>query len=111
MHPSRRHSDSPLSATELSTTEALAVVVQELRHVQSTLETQSRELSRLREAVRRPDRTVLYCKDLQREFGCSRSKVYQLWDSGLAWQKESGGRRYSTLAQVEAYRRAASEKK
>ena len=100
--------------SELSTTEALAVVVGELRTIRQEiagLATENTrlagEVARLKEAVRRPERVLLYKQDLARRLSKSTRSILRLWDEGKLDFKREGRRRYSTLAQLEAYLRDA----
>ena len=100
--------DSELSITGLSAQEALAVVVGELTRQHSTIEKLVVELARLREAVRRPERVLLYKEDLVSRLNKSERSIRRLWNEGKLGFKWEGRRRYSTLAQLEAYLRDAN---
>lgn len=95
---------------ELSATEALAVVVGELRGVRlelARLDGIERELARLRDAVRRPERILYRPVEAARRLGVGKTMVYKLWNNGqLAFRKDNKGR-YSTEAQIQAYLRDA----
>ena len=100
--------DSELSITGLSAQEALAVVVGELTRQHSTIERLVVEVARLHDAVRRPERVLLYKQDLAQRLSKSTRSILRLWDDGKLDFKREGRRRYSTLAQLEAYLRDAN---
>ncbi len=109
MHSGGHHSDLP-DFSELSATEALAVVVGELRGVRqelARLDGVERELARLREAVRRPERIVYRPVEAAQRLKVGKTMVYQLWNNEqLAYHRDKKGR-YSTEAQIQAYLRDA----
>ncbi len=123
MHSDERHSDPGRSRMplgdgftagldDLSAAEMLALVLGELRRLRDALGEQADELSRLREAVRRPERVRYYEEDLERRLGISRSTIYRLWREGLLDfhqdripNKRGLGRRYCTELDVERYER------
>ena len=92
---------------ELSATEALAIVVGELRGARLRLDGIERELARLRDAVRRPERILYRPVEAARRLGVGKTMVYKLWNNGqLAFRKDNKGR-YSTEAQIQSYLRDA----
>ena len=101
--------------SELSATEALAVVVGELRTIRQEIAglaientRLAGEVARLKEAVRRPERVLLYKEDLARRLNKSERSIRRLWNEGKLDFKREGRRRYSTLAQLDAYLRDAN---
>ncbi len=63
----------------------------------------SKEVSRLRVAVRRPERARYRPAELAERLGISRMSVYRLWNSGKIQYKKDGRGRFSTEADVMAY--------
>ena len=112
--PPQRDSDLP-DISEISATEALAVVLGEVRRGRKemaaiVLELCSvrEELARLRHAVRRPERVIYRPAEAARRLQIGRTKLYELWNSGaLAYNRDRAGR-YSTEAQIMAYLRDAN---
>jgi len=89
-----------------SSSRSVKVPSAELREMMEVLVVLSREVSRLSEAVRRPERVRYRPEALARRLGYNTSRsVRDLWNSGkLAYHKDGRGR-YSTEAQVHTYER------
>ena len=89
-----------------SSSRAVKIPSADLREMLEMLVILSREVSRLSEAVRRPERVRYRPEALARRLSYNTSRsVRDLWNSGkLAYHKDGRGR-YSTEAQVHAYER------
>lgn len=95
-----------LDISDLTATEAVAVIMVEMRRITAALHEQSHELARLREAVRRPDRVIYRPKEVARRLGFKSDRTIRtLWNDGKLAYKKDGRGRYSTEAQVQAYLR------
>ena len=103
------HSDLP-DLDELSTVEALDILLRVLDRVERKLERLDAveiALGRLQESIRRPERIVYRPVVAARRLKVGKTMVYKLWNNGqLAYHRDKKGR-YSTEAQIQAYLRDA----